>query len=126
MGHLAHPAAGLGTPAANFGAGLHFIAVKGIARHGASFTDLGTGSTFGGVMTGSAHHEIGCRLAGLDTIIHQHRMVMRHMRAALIQAMIIEGVLAGIATLPAHFDADSDIFGMRSHGTAPLVETGPY
>ena len=42
------------------------------------------------------------------------------MGAALIEAVVIKGILAGVAALPAQFDTDLDIFGMISHGTAPF------
>jgi hypothetical protein len=53
-------------------------------------------------------------------------MIVRHMRAALIETVIKEGTLTGIAALPAQFDTDPDVFGRISHGVAPLWQTKPY
>jgi hypothetical protein len=119
--HSAHIAAGLRATAADFGAGFHFIAIERRTRYGAGFANLGAGGAFGGMMAGPAHHEIGGGLTGLDAIVHQHGMVMRHMCAALIEAMVIKGILAGIAALPAQFDTNLYVFGMGSHGATPFA-----
>jgi len=111
----------LGATAANFGARLHFVAVKRLAGYGAGFADLGTKSAGGGVMRRAARHEIGRRLAGLDTVIHQQGMIMRHMRAALIETMVIKSILATVPAAPALFNAYLDMFGVGSHGASPFV-----
>jgi hypothetical protein len=116
-----HITAGLRTAAANLGANLHFIAIKSFARHGAGFADLGAGGAFRQMMLRSSHHEISRRLACLNTIVHQQRMMVGHMFATLIEAVVEEGILAGIAALPAQFDANLDMFGMISHGKTPYM-----
>jgi hypothetical protein len=116
-----HVTAGLGTAAANLGADLHFIAIKSFARYRAGFANLGAGGAFRQMMLRSAHHEISRRLTGLNTIVHQQGMMVRHMFATLIEAVVEEGILADITALPAQFDANLDMFGMISHGKTPYM-----
>jgi hypothetical protein len=118
---VGHIAARLRATTANLSADLHFIAIKSLAGDRAGFADLGARGAFSQMMFRAAHHEVGGSLARLDAVVHQKGVLVRHMGAALIEAVVEEGILAGIAALPAQFDANLDMFGMISHGKTPYM-----
>ncbi|WP_155913639.1 hypothetical protein [Asticcacaulis sp. AC466] len=124
--HLAHVTTGLCAPATHSRAPLHFIAVERIARLCASLTYFRAGRTFSEIMFRVPRHEIRCRLASLNAVIHDQRMVMSNVGTTHIEAMVIKGVLTGIAALPAQLDANLNMFRMISHNLHSLTNAMPH
>jgi hypothetical protein len=124
--HLAHVTARLCAPAAHGRALFHLIAIEGVAGLRTSIAYLGAGRAFSQMVFRAPRHEVGRRLAGLNAIIHNKRVVMPNMSAAHIEAMIIKSVLTGVAALPAQFDANLDMFRMISHDLHSLINAMPH
>src|SRR5262245_56531068 len=89
-GHLAHLAAAFGAGATNLGAGVHFIVVHHFAGLGARIADVGAGGADHRMHLRSARHEIGGRLADLDTVFHDADMRLLDVMSALREAVIVE------------------------------------
>jgi hypothetical protein len=96
-------------------AGQHFTAADPFAGNGAGVADIGTGQTGCHMQVRSAHQEVGASLAHLDAVGHDFYMVWRGVTSAHLKTMIVEVCLAGVATLPAQFDAGPERFRIVMH-----------
>ena len=113
-----HRAAAIGALPADLGAALHLLVVHRLAGIGAGIAHLRAGAAGGCVEGGVAGHEIRRGLADLDAVHHHPHMVRLIM--AVLQAIIVERGLAGIAAGPAQLDAFMQgRVGMAMHGGLP-------
>jgi hypothetical protein len=117
----AHFVATLRASAADRGAARHFdVIAHRFAGRGARIADLRAGAADLGMKRGVAGHEVGGGLADLDAVHHQTDMLGLGM--AMVQAMVEQQRLAGVAARPAQFDAMVQLgVGVVMHGVRPFL-----
>jgi hypothetical protein len=117
-----HFAAAFRASAADRCATRHFhVAPHRLARRRASVADLRTRSARFGVKRRVARHEVGGGLADLDAVHHQADMF--RLGVTVIQAMVEQQRLAGVAAGPAMLDAVMQLWiGVMMH--VPLLCRG--
>jgi hypothetical protein len=82
-----------------------FHAADSLAVFGTRGADLRTCATQDKMPLGPPHHEVRRHTANLGAVRHEFQMRRLDVRAAQLQAMLIEHVLAYFVTMSAGFDA---------------------